>query len=74
MLRELQNRNPVQNDRHKHHQHLTEDVGHPKLLQHLRSVETLMRLSRNWAELETVIEEIHPVQKDLRLFDHLEED
>lgn len=38
---ELRNRNPVTNGkrRHKHHQYLTENVGHPRLLHHLGLLE-----------------------------------
>ena len=76
VLRELRNRNPSQHGRrkHKHHQHLTEDIGHPKLLQHLGSVVTLMRLSKSWGELETVMDDIHPPYEDRPLFAHLEEE
>ena len=48
VLKKLQERNPtVGNGRRKqrHHQWLTEDVGNPKLQEHLASVTTLMRVS-----------------------------
>ncbi len=75
VLKELRSRNPSENGRrkHKHHQHLTEDIGHPKLLQHLGSVVTLMRLSKNWDEFEAVLNDIHPVPRYEPLFDNLEE-
>ena len=51
VLEELKRRNPVVETgrrRHKFHQWLTEDVGHPALAQHLYAVMTLMRISPNW--------------------------
>ena len=50
ILNELQKKNPIENGRrkHKHHQYLTEDVGHPELQNHLWMVIGLMRVSSNW--------------------------
>ncbi|MDD1605931.1 MAG: P63C domain-containing protein, partial [Methylococcaceae bacterium] len=50
ILNELQKKNPIENGRrkHKHHQYLTEDVGHPELQNHLWMVIGLMRVSANW--------------------------
>lgn len=36
--------------KHKYHQRLTDEVGHPKLREHLASVVTLMRISKNFDE------------------------
>lgn len=76
VLRELKKKNPTENGRrkHKHHQHLTHNIGHPKLLQHLGSVVTLMKISKEWSDFIEMIDEIHPQQKELPLFDHLEDD
>jgi hypothetical protein len=51
ILEELQTRNPIQNGRRrvKHHQWLTEDVGHPALAQHLYAVIALMKVSSSWS-------------------------
>lgn len=52
VLDELQSRNPVVKNgrrRHKHHQLLTEDIGHPQLKNHLIAVTTLMRAAPTWA-------------------------
>ena len=75
VLSELKKKNPSENGRrkHKHFQHLTEDTGHPKLLQHLGSVVTLMKLSKDWNEFEETIKKIHPPHRAMPLFDHLEE-
>jgi hypothetical protein len=38
---------------------LTEDVGHPKLREHLASVITLMKLSKNYPEFHSLLDRIH---------------
>lgn len=48
---ELEKLNPTNDKGHrkdKHFQYLTEDIGHPKLREHLASVIVLMRISNNW--------------------------
>ncbi len=49
VVEELKGRNPVINGRrrHKHHQFLTEDIGHPVLDRHVSAVTALMRASRD---------------------------
>jgi hypothetical protein len=50
VLGELRTRNPTNEHGHRksrHHQWLTEQIGHPKLLQHLSAVVALMRISKN---------------------------
>ncbi len=77
VLAALKKRNPVIENggrRHKHHQHLTTDVGHPKLLQHLGSVVTLMKISPDWETFAVTLDKIHPVHKEYPLWDHLESD
>jgi hypothetical protein len=39
---------------------LTEDVGHPKLREHLASVTTIMRLSEEYDDFEVKLDRIHP--------------
>lgn len=53
----------------KNHQWLTHDVGHPKLLQHLGGVVTVMKLSKNWDEFKTTLDKIHPKHVPSLLFD-----
>lgn len=74
VLRELRNRNPSANGRrkHKHFQHLTEGIGHPKLLQHLGSIVTLMKISDTWEAFEAIADKLHPPQKELPLFDKMD--
>jgi hypothetical protein len=63
VLEELQNTTPKNaSGRRTHHFHrrLTEDVGHPKLREHLASVVTLMRLSKDYADFQSLLDRIHP--------------
>lgn len=46
--------------RHRYHQHLTENIGHPKLREHLASVTTLMKASPNWAMFYRLIQRALP--------------
>lgn len=51
ILVELKKKNPKRIDgsrKHRHFQWLTEDVGHPRLREHLTAVIALMRASNNW--------------------------
>ena len=51
VLDELRKKNPKNSKghrRHKHFQYLTEDIGDPRLREHLASVIVLMRASDNW--------------------------
>jgi hypothetical protein len=40
---------------HKYFQRLTDDIGHPKLREHLASVITLMRASSNWRNFYSML-------------------
>jgi len=75
VLKALKEKNPSENGRrkHKHHQHLTGEIGHPKLLQHLGSVVTLMKISKNWEQFQKMLEEVHPPHREMPLFDNLED-
>lgn len=58
ILDELQKRNPTDQKgqrKHKHHQWLTEDVGHPALAQHLHAVIGLMRASATWDQFQRLL-------------------
>jgi hypothetical protein len=61
----------------KHHLHrrLTDDVGHPKLLQHLGSVVTLMKLSDDgdYAGFQKLLDKVHPRHADAPLFEDKEQ-
>lgn len=63
LLEELQSRNPKDEKgrkHHKHHQWLTEDVGHPALAQHLHAVIGLMRASSDWAQFHAMLDRAFP--------------
>ncbi len=64
VLEELREVNPVQENgrrRHKHHQFLTNTIGHPHLDRHVSSVTTLMRVSKTWRQFKRFFEEAFPV-------------
>jgi hypothetical protein len=67
ILKELEDRNPTNEKgrRHvRHHQWLTEDVGHPKLAQHLHAVIAFMRVSKNWDQFKIMLDQAFPKRGD----------
>ena len=63
ILVELQQRNPKdkKGKRHaKHHQWLTEDIGHPALAQHLHAVIGFMRASSKWDQFYRLLQRAFP--------------
>jgi len=75
VLQELQNKTPKTargHRRNKYHQWLTEDVGHPKLQEHLASVITLMRVSEKWDDFRALLDKALPKYKELPLLDWAE--
>ncbi len=63
ILRELESRNPrddTGNRRAKHHQWLTEDVGHPALAQHLYAVIGFMRVAASWEQFKYMLNRAFP--------------
>lgn len=77
-LREL---NPVQDNgrrKRKLFQHLTPDLGHPKLKEHLAGVTTAMKMAKfqgwNWSQFLKMLDKTHPKQRELPLFDHMEDE
>ncbi|KJZ10429.1 hypothetical protein TW86_14115 [Halomonas sp. S2151] len=71
IVKELERVNPKNekgNRRAKHHQFLTEDVGHPALAQHLHAVIGLMRASSTWDQFKDLLDRAFPRKGDtLRL-------
>lgn len=57
----------------KFHQQLTEEVGHPRLREHIASVTTVMKLSDNWAAFKRNLDRVHPIF-DVGVQDSLWED
>jgi hypothetical protein len=71
ILQELRNMNPADDKgrrKAKHFQWLTDDVGHPKLRQHLAAVTALMRASDNWAQFKKMLDRAFPVYLMLPLW------
>jgi hypothetical protein len=63
ILEELEARNPknLQGGRRgKHHQFLTEDIGHPALAQHLHAVTGFMRAASTWDQFYRMINRAFP--------------
>ncbi len=77
VLEELRNKNPVLESgrrKAKHFQWLTEDKGHPKLLQHLDAVVSLMKAADSWDQFKVMLDRAKPKQVPMPLFDHLLEE
>lgn len=55
--------------KHKLFQRLTEDVGHPKLKEHLASVVALMRAADDWDGFERMLNRALPKYADMPLFE-----
>lgn len=66
IIEELERKNPSENGRRraKHHQWLTEDVGHPALAQHLHAVISLMKISTSWNQFKAFLDQAHPKRGD----------
>jgi hypothetical protein len=81
VLQVLQEKNPkLDNGRrkHRHHQHLTTDLGHPKLKEHLAGVITAMKFAKNlgmsWGDFLKMLDKTHHKYRPMPLLDALEED
>jgi hypothetical protein len=67
ILKELEERNPKNekgNRKAKHHQFLTDEVGHPALAQHLYAVIGLMRLADTWDQFMNMVNRAYPKRGD----------
>ncbi|MCH7536202.1 MAG: hypothetical protein IH948_10765, partial [Bacteroidetes bacterium] len=64
IVQELETRNPVVKGKkyrkNKHHQWLTEEVGHPALAQHLYGIIGMMRASTGWDQFYRLIQRAYP--------------
>ncbi len=60
LLPELKKSASKQAKKVKLHQFLTEDVGHPKLREHLSSIVTLLKLSKDKDNFYEMLDKIHP--------------
>jgi hypothetical protein len=71
VLDELKRKNPRNesgNRTAKHHQHLTKDLGHPRLLEHLSAVIALMRVSATKDQFMALLDKALPKWGDAPLF------
>jgi hypothetical protein len=59
-LKKVTPRNESGARKHRYFQRLTSNLGYPKLREHLGSVTTLMKLSRDWQDFSDKIDKIHP--------------
>jgi hypothetical protein len=76
ILEELQARNPRDEHgrrRHKHHQWLTEDVGHPALAQHLYALIGFMRVASSWQQFYRLVDKAYPKKGSTLLLPYEEE-
>lgn len=74
VLDELKKRNPKNSRgkrRHKYFQWLTEDVGHPKLREHLAQVIVLMRATTRWDDFKRLLNRALPKWESMPLFDQI---
>lgn len=60
LLEELKKAEKLSEKSGRLHQRLTQDVGHPKLREHLASVITLLKLSNNKDDFLALVDKIHP--------------
>ncbi len=69
ILKELETRNPrlLRGSRlAKHHQFLTEDIGHPALAMHLHAAIGLMRAGKDWVHFMSLLNDSFPIRSDTR--------
>ncbi|MBZ4402411.1 P63C domain-containing protein [Myxococcus sp. AS-1-15] len=65
LLVELEKKNPRNGQgrrKNRHHQFLTDEIGHPALAQHMYSVLILMRASQTWDQFMLALDRFHPKQ------------
>lgn len=62
---------PSGRPKHQLFRHLTPDLGHPKLREHIASVITIMRLSKDWSDFREKLDAIHPRWSDTMKFDFM---
>ena len=67
LLRELEEKNPKGESgsrKAKHHQWLSDDVGHPALSAHIHSVIAFMRAATDWSQLMHLMDRAYPKKGD----------
>jgi hypothetical protein len=77
ILTELEIRNPKDEKGHRkarHHQWLTDDIGHPALAQHLYGVLGLMRIAETWDQFVRMVDKAYPRRGDTLQLDLFQND
>ena len=71
IVEELKKRNPKDNGgrKAKHHQFLTNDIGHPALEQHLHTVIAFMKAATSWVDFNRMLARALPKKNEQMLFD-----
>ena len=67
ILQELEERNPANENwyrKARHHQWLTQDVGHPALAQHLHAIVAFMKVSKTWDQFYQMLNKAFPKRGD----------
>lgn len=80
VLQVLQKKNPVMDNgrrKYKHFQHLTSDLGHPKLKEHLAGVVAAMKFAKtigmSWTDFLKTLDKTHHKYRPMPLLDHLDD-
>lgn len=75
IVEELKRKNPA-NDKgirkHKHHQFLSSDIGHPALSQHMYGVIGLMKTQQTWEQFMRLLNRAYPIKTPTELFGEIE--
>lgn len=62
-------RNPKGRPKAHYHRHLSPDLGHPKLREHMASVVTVMKLSDDYSDFQKKLDRLHPKYGSTRELD-----
>ncbi|WP_414486332.1 P63C domain-containing protein [Stenotrophomonas maltophilia] len=69
LLSELKSQAAKDDKKGKLHQRLTSSIGHPKLREHLASVVTVMKLSRDYEDFTAKLDIVHPRYQETMALD-----
>ena len=69
LLSELKSQAARDDKKGKLHQRLTSNIGHPKLREHLASVVTVMKLSRDYDDFTAKLDIVHPKYQETMALD-----
>ncbi len=70
LRKELERRNPPNENGERpfrHHQFLTEDIGHPALQEHLHGVIAIMRAAQSWAHFQDLLTTAYPKRHENKI-------